>query len=797
MPSVVRVRWRKIFRELWGNKARTLLVTLSIAVGVFAVGTIANSWVVLLDDLNRAYLATNPASAVLRVEAFDADLVQAVVGQRSIARAEGRRSVVVKLRQPDGELFNLNLDAVDSFDDLAISQFTPETGVWPPARRELLLERSYAEQLGFALGDTVRIEMPDGQQYDLKYVGTVHDLHVPSAGNSEIGYGYLTLDTLQWLGESPTYNKLYLTVAENIQDEDHIRQVVTDIKEQVIEPGGYTVFATTIPTPGEAFLTVIIKAVLLVLVVVGAFSLLLSGALVVNTVSAIITRQTRQIGVMKAIGGRKSQITEIYLAAVAIYGLLSLLVAVPLAVVGSKAFTGFFAGIGNFDILTTELPPGVLILEIAIGLIVPVLAALIPITFGTHITVREAINDYGLSGDATNTPLDKLVRGARGLPGSVALALRNTFRRKARLFLTLGTLTLAGAIFIAVLSVRNSLFQSFDEALAYYQYDLSIDLDQAYQVYRLQRETDRIYGIAQAEGWLQTGVSRLRPDASESANYTMIGIPPASEFLSPALVAGRWITTDDRYKVVVNTDFVREEPDVWIGDTIRLKIGGEDAEWEVVGINTKQYSTPIVYVGLDDLGRATNQVGLANRMVLRLDDNSPTTEAAKAAAVEERYKRAGLLVTATTTRSDFVETFEFRFNFLVIFLVFLAFLLATVGGLGLAGTMSLNVLERVREIGVMRAIGASNGAVQRIIISEGVVIGVLSWIVAAVLAFPLSIGLSAGVGFAFAGEPLSFSFSVLGVGLWLALAVLIAILSSYLPARRASRLTVREILSYE
>jgi len=326
---------------------------------------------------------------------------------------------------------------------------------------------------------------------------------------------------------------------------------------------------------------------------------------------------------------------------------------------------------------------------------------------------------------------------------------------------------------------------------------LSIDLDQAYQVYRLQRETDRIDGIAQAEGWLQTGVSRIRSDASESANYTMIGVPPDSEFLSPELVAGRWVTAEDRYKVVVNTDFVREESDVRVGDTIRLKIGDEDAEWEVVGINTKQYSTPIVYVGLDDLGRATNQVGLANRMVLRLDNNTPETESAKAEAVEERYKRAGLLVTATTTRSDFVETFEFRFNFLVIFLVFLAFLLATVGGLGLAGTMSLNVLERVREIGVMRAIGASNGAVQRIIISEGVVIGVLSWIVAAAVALPLSMGLSAGVGVAFGGEPLSFSFSVLGVGLWLALAVAIAILSSYLPARRASRLTVREILSYE
>ena len=131
MINVLKVRWIKVLRELSSNKARTLLVVLSIAIGVFAVGTIANSWVVLLDDLNTAYLAANPASAVMSVDAFDDDLVQAVAAQRGIAQAEGRRSIVVKLRQPNGDLFNLNLDAVDNFDNLTISRFTPEDGALP------------------------------------------------------------------------------------------------------------------------------------------------------------------------------------------------------------------------------------------------------------------------------------------------------------------------------------------------------------------------------------------------------------------------------------------------------------------------------------------------------------------------------------------------------------------------------------------------------------------------------------------------------------------------------------------
>ncbi|NDJ36356.1 MAG: ABC transporter permease, partial [Chloroflexi bacterium] len=337
------IRWRKVLRELWNNKARTLLVVMSIAVGVFAVGTIANSWVVLINDLNTAYLATNPASATLRVSAFDEDLVNAVESRRDIAQAEGRQSAIVKLYLPEGGTVNLNLLAVEDFTDVAISQMTPEEGAWPPNSRQILLERSWLAEFGLTIGEQVTVETADGRTYQLDLAGSAHDLHVISAGNSEVATGYATLDTLNYLGLPTTFNTLYLTVAQNATDQAYITQVVTEVKEQTLERNGFTVLSTTIPTPGEAFLTVIIQAVLGVLAVVGLFSLVLSGALVLNTVSAVVTRQLREIGVMKSIGGERGQIIEIYLASVTIYGLLSLVIAIPLAVVGTRAFTQAFA----------------------------------------------------------------------------------------------------------------------------------------------------------------------------------------------------------------------------------------------------------------------------------------------------------------------------------------------------------------------------------------------------------------------------------------------------------------------
>jgi putative ABC transport system permease protein len=392
----------------------------------------------------------------------------------------------------------------------------------------------------------------------------------------------------------------------------------------------------------------------------------------------------------------------------------------------------------------------------------------------------------------------RLTSGKSVFNGPLALALRNTFRRKTRLALTLITLTLAGATFVSVLSVRRALYTSFDEVLGYYQYDILTDFSDTYRFTQIEREARRLPEVTAVEGWLAVGAVRQRPDDTESGSYQLIGIPPESDFLDPILTAGRWLRADDRDTVVVNSDFLIGEPDVQVGDWITLTVDGDDTLWQVVGTITTQYNpTGAVYTTGEALGRQLNLIGYANQVAIRLTDSSPEAQKRIAPLIEERFKNAGMLVGRTTAVGDFVESFEARFNLLTVFMLLMAFLLAIVGGFGLAGMMGLNVLERVREIGVIRAIGASDRQVRRIILAEGVVVGLISWVLAFVLSFPLSKALSDGVGLAFANEPLTFSFSYGGGALWLGFALLIAIIASYIPARSASRLSVRETLVYE
>jgi putative ABC transport system permease protein len=166
-------------------------------------------------------------------------------------------------------------------------------------------------------------------------------------------------------------------------------------------------------------------------------------------------------------------------------------------------------------------------------------------------------------------------------------------------------------------------------------------------------------------------------------------------------------------------------------------------------------------------------------------------------ALEERYESTGLAVQSSRTISETIKQVVSQVDMVVYLMLMMAVLLAAVGGLGLAATMGLNVLERTREIGVLRAIGATNRAMWSIIVAEGLLVGLISWVLGALLSYPLGNLLSGGVGMAFVGLWIRYVFAYEGVWMWLLIVIVISALASLAPARRASRISVREALAYE
>jgi putative ABC transport system permease protein len=823
-------RWHKIARDLWGNKIRTLIVALSIAVGVFAVGMVTQTFSTVQNQLVVEYPKSNPASATFLISSFDDDLLLTIRRMEGIEYAEGRSSTTVKVLVAPDQWKQMILFTIPDFKTININKVFPqstfpshpaigaERGVWPPPERGVLLERSSFLVPGLVppgtkIGDTIEIEAPNSRHYNLTFTGLAHEPSRIPATFASAAYGYITPDTLEWLTGQRQMDQLDIVVSEDKLNQKHINAIADQVRTK-IENGGYTVFAVQVPEPGKHPLSDIFQGLLLLLNALGLSALFLSGFLIVNTVSGLLSQQVRQIGMMKAVGARQRQIIGMYLVMVLIYGTLALLIAAPSSAYVSAGAAQLLAGFINVDLPGFQILPQVIVLQAVIALLFPILAGVLPVLAGTRVSVREAITDYGIGDPKSRIPNWKILHSgpvtaiqsaliqlqSKFLPRPLMISLRNTFRRKGRLALTLATLVLGGAIFIAVFSVRSAMLLTLDDALSYWKFDVLIPFTRPYRTDLVAQELESIPGITHAESWGLTTVRRLRADDSESADLTFFAPPPDTTMLEPTVIEGRWLLPGDENALVISNGTSKAEPDIKVGDEITLKINSKKSQWRVVGIvrvvgNFGGVGT--VYGNYPYYARVTGEVGRASSIQVVTAKHDAAYENDIQKAMEDNFKRAGIRFSSGITNGMIREQNELFFNIIVVMLLIMAILMALVGGLGLMGTMTMNVLERTREIGVMRAIGASNGSVRQIVLVEGVLIGLLSWLVGALVAVPLGQVLSDALGSLIFQTPLHYIVSIDGIIIWLIVVLVISTFASLLPAQNASRLTVRQVLAYE
>ena len=794
-----RPRWKKVIRDMTDNKSRTVLVIMAIAVGIFAIGVTAGSRETVERVLNESYLATNPASGtVMAIDEFDDNFVETIDGMRQIEDAEGRAEITLRYKlNPTDEWQQIDIIVADDFEAGEISKVWPEAGEWPPPDKKLVIERASLPVMGAEIGNTVIIQTSDEKEREMEIVGSALNQGGHPAALTSQPSGFISRDTLEWLGEDRNFNRLLFVVAEDKMDKAHI-EAVGDLIENKFQNENLGVFRVEVSNPGEHPVNSVLEPLLLILTGLGGLALALSGFLVVNTISAMLAQQTRQIGMMKAIGARRGQIMWLYFVTVFVYGFLALVIALPLGAAGAYALTTYLLDFFNTDLESFSIPTSVLSIQVAIGLLVPLVVAIYPITAGTRITVREAVSDYGVGKGKYGTGLlDRLMGYLRGVSRPMLISLRNTFRRKGRLALTLATLTLAGTTFITIFSVRASMLTTMDELLSSFGFDMIVMFEDEYRMVEIERTTSQMPAIAAVENWGRATVNRIRPDGYESNDITMEAPPADTRLFQPEVLEGRWLQADDTIGVVVNTDLLDDEPDLQLGDQMVLELNSKEYTWQIIGTIQGTMEGATVYVNQPYFFRLTHEVGKARVLRVAIADEYAADTQQLLRPFEEQFEQAGLEVSQIMTISQIQAMMESSFNFLISFLLAMALILAAVGGLGLSGTMSMNVLERVREIGVMRAIGASDGAVLRLVLVEGVIIGLISWVFGAILAVPLSLLISNLLGVSLLNQPLTYTFSLGGMWMWFALALILAALASFFPARSASQLTVREVLAYE
>ncbi len=218
-------RWDKILRDIWDNKARSLLVIFTLAIGISAVGMINNGVRMIQRDLFGQFAERNPASLTLYVSPFSESLASDVEGMREVETARAQRVVGASMLTPEGERKAIDLIAYPDFEDLPINRLVLEEGSSVPGLRQVLLERRVASGLGLHTGDTLTIELDDGARYTLTVGGLVHDMTVRPYNLTGAAQGFLTLPTLEWMGQQAYYNQIQVLVAENKTSREHVLQV--------------------------------------------------------------------------------------------------------------------------------------------------------------------------------------------------------------------------------------------------------------------------------------------------------------------------------------------------------------------------------------------------------------------------------------------------------------------------------------------------------------------------------------------------------------------------------------------
>jgi putative ABC transport system permease protein len=775
---------------------------------------IAGSSEATLAALDASWYSTSPASVTLWADLFDEDLLYTVRHVPGVQEADARRGRSVRFQMltqfsapgdaapvlsaaDETKWRNMAIFAYPDYEEIRVYKIWPQSGAWPPGKREILIERASLDWMGAQMDDVVLLNVGNGRQRALRVAGTVHDPAMMQASWNGSAVGYVDRDTLEWLGLSRDFDELHLIASAPNPSRSQLTELAQEVRTK-IEKSGRTVYSTFIPTPGQHPAAETVEPVLMILGVLGLLALILSALLVVNTMQALLTQQMRQMGIMKAVGARSNQIMGIYCGMVVAFGLLALVVAVPLGALGAHGLTQFMANLLNFDLDGLSVPPKVLVLEGAIGLAVPLLAALYPIVTASRLTPHQAMSDQGLaSAFRRKRKPSREEKGVLPLSRPMLLSLRNTFRRKGRLALTLATLILGGAIFIGVFSLRDSVLLTLDNMFQYVDYDALVILRDRHRIDQVEREALSVPGIVSAEGWRFDSGRRVRADGSESDPVRVRGVPADSALIQPRVVEGRWLLPEDENAIVVNTIFLKGEPDVGVGSQLELKLNGRETVWQVVGIVAGTPPQPLLHANYSYLARVMGAVDRAGVVITVTQPRDPASQAAGAKALEEHFKSLGMEVYDRMTSTDERMRTVAQFNILIMFLLIMAILLAVVGAIGLTGTMSLNVLERTREIGVMRAIGASDGSVFQIVVAEGLLIGLISWLFGATLALPLGKVLANAVGQITLKISFDYTYSLGGLGMWLGAASILAILASLLPARNAVRVSVRDVLAYE
>jgi putative ABC transport system permease protein len=816
MSSLLTVKLRRDLRATW---SRLLLMVIAITVSLTVFGGVFYAWTVMGRETNAAYMSTEPASAtILLDEPVDAErMAQLVAEARSrpgVIAATGRTQFTgeVAVNGQPREI-PLQVFVATPDDPMDMAKVFAEHGSWPPAPGEIFIGRDSLGLLGAEIGDTLTVEIPGGERIELRVSDTVYDPSLSPSPQEQTGRAYLSTASLPAMAGSALLDQLKIQVADPgevtpSRDRAAVVAAADEVGGWLQSQSGLTIREIQVPPPYAHPHQWQADALLLAMLTGGAAAVLLSTILVANMLNGLFTQQIPQIGIMKAIGAGSGVIGRLYLAMTLVVAAAATVLALGPSIVIGRALVGNVFAFLGIQATSLDAPWWTYAVICILGLGLPPLMALIPLVRTSRTTVRAAMDHHGGGSKPSAATgilarLSRISRVDRGL----LMALRNTVRRPARFLLSVGLLASAGTVFVAGVSLSAGVGAIEQEQNAQRNWDVDVQLAGPASMDEVAALLEQLPTVSLVEGLntVPTGlagtgeipITRTYPDQGHG-RISVTAVPTGlTTFTPPAILEGRWLNPGEAGAIVINQVTRKNTaPDVAAGDTVQLIVAGRSTTWRVVGIAEERMGGGGVYASAEGFAAAIGQPPRVNQLRIATDLHDEESRTAVARAAEGALTDAGFVVGSADSVSRREAISAGHMGPIITIVLAIAVAMGVIGGIGLASTMSTNILDRTREFGIMHAIGARPERVRRIVTAEGVFLAIASVVVAVLPTLGLTAVLGAGLGDLFFSAPLPYRISMPAIVIWAVIAILGSVLATEAAATRASRLTVREALAY-
>ena len=784
---------RKSVTDLWRRRARAVFSVLTLALAVasvffFAVPTLIDRTMqrevdegrladvtlairpVALDDAQLATLAEVPNVAA--VEARTSAEIRVLVGERrAAARLIGVRDLahqeVDVVRLASGELPGPGMVLAD-VQDANVGLYDGDAG------------------------DVLTLLDDDGSRREVTIAGRARSLPGgEQVQDDSVIVLYAPASTVAAVSGQPGYDELMFRLDD--PSPAAAEATVADLRRHLDTLPGFAGLSNlpAVRAPGDWPGRSDTETFSQLLGVITVLALLSAVVLISSTMTTLVSDQTREIGVMRALGARRRQIAAIYLRTTLLLGALGAVAGAVLGVALSSLLARYF----GTEFWAVTVAPGVdvtvLLVGLVVGLVTPSLAALPAIRRAVHVDLREALAATG-SALGDQDVLDRVLRRAGALPRVVQIGLRNVGRRKRRSLATAAIVALAVGNLLAVLALADAATRSSRDSWGNHLEDIQVSTGGRLPFDAPAEAAIRATpGVAEAEPVLKNTIELRGREAF------LWGVEQDPLFRYH-LAAGRWFDPAEAAgaePVTVIERNIAQNLGIELGDRVTVTTVVGDAELTVIGVATNQQEDgTALYV---PLATARALVGLstgARSYWIRADSREPASIDRVANLIEDRLTATGHEVSTEITYVG--ERDEVAANrTLTTSIAVLGFVIVAMSMVGLANAVTTNVIERTREIGVLRSIGARARHIRWIFGTEGVAVALAGWLMGIPLGYALD-RLIVRLIWEIVDVRVPVVFPARNIPIALAGTVLLALVVLGLPVRRATRLRPGDALRY-